>query len=259
MKRKKVSSLKDIAKKEFLSNSGEIFPIEFENQRYWLKKARQTKPNKIQKFFYRFFPIELLIPSSPKRAFEALEYETSKLEKFRSLGINTPKVVYKCDDFFVLEDCGKTVHSLIRKNISEEALYYYVDLMLEELSKIHKNGLFHAGSQTRNFTYKDGKIYIIDLEESFDSSIDTETLKFRDFLLFLLSFVKIRTNFEINYEYIVSKYMNLTANTNTKDRLKKMANKISFLIYLGEIKFLQKLFGSDVKGFLKLFKTLKTL
>lgn len=259
MKRKKVSSLEEIAKKEFLLNNSEIFPIEFEHKRYWLKKARQTKPNKIQKFFYRFFPLELLIPSSPKTAFEALDYETSKLEKFRNLGINTPKVVYKCDDFFVLEDCGKTLHSLIRKNISEEALYYYVDFMLEELSKIHKNEFFHGGSQTRNFTYKDGKIFIIDLEESFDSTIDIETLKFRDFLLFLLSFVKIRTNFEIDYEYIIDKYMNLTANTNTKDRLKKMANKISFLIYLSEIKIFQNILGSDIKSFFKLFKILKTL
>lgn len=254
-----MSSLEEISKKEFLLNNSEIFPIEFENKKYWLKKARQTKPNKIQKFFYRFFPLELLIPSLSKTAFEALQYETSKLEKFKSLGINTPKVVYKCDNFFVLEDCGKTVHSLIRKNISEEALYYYIDLMLEELSKIHKNGLFHGGSQTRNFTYKDGKIYIIDLEESFDSTINTEILQFRDLLLFLLSFVKIRTNFDVDYEYIINKYMEITINNNTKIRLKKMANKISFLIYLSEIKFLQKLFGSDVKGFFKLFKTLNTL
>jgi len=254
-----VSNLEEIAKKEFLSNSAEIFPIEFENQRYWLKKARQTKPNKIQKFFYKFFPLELLIPSLGKTAFEALQYETSKLEKFNKLGISTPKIAYKCDDFFVLEDCGRTVHSLIRKNITEEAFYYYVDLMLKELSQIHYNGLFHGGSQTRNFTYKDGKIFIIDLEESFDSTINLEVLQFRDLLLFLLSFVKIRTNFDINYEYIINKYMKLTNSNNTKNRLKKMANKISFLIYLGEIKFLQKLFGSDVKGFLKLFKTLKTL
>ena len=53
--RKKVSNLEEIAKKEFFTNGAEIFSIEFENQRYWLKKARQTKANKIQKFFYRFF------------------------------------------------------------------------------------------------------------------------------------------------------------------------------------------------------------
>lgn len=254
-----MSSLEEIAKKEFLSNSSEIFPIEFENQKYWLKRARQTKPNKIQKFFYRLFPVELLIPSLGKTAFEALQYETSKLEKFRSLGINTPKVVYKCDNFFVLEDCGKTVHSLIRKNISEEAFYYYVDLMLEELTKIHKNGFFHGGAQTRNFTYKEKKIYIIDLEESFDSTIDVETLKFRDFLLFLLSFVKIKADFEVDYMYVIDKYMNLTGNTNIKDKLKKMANKISFFIYLSEVKIFQNILGSDIKSFFKLFKILKTL
>lgn len=254
-----MSSLEEIVKQEFLLNNDEIFSIEFENKKYWLKRARETKPNKIQKFFYKFFSFELLIPSLAKTAFETLTYETTKLQNFKNLGINTPTIAYKCDDFFVLEDCGRTMHSLIRKNISEEAFYNYVDLILEELSKIHKNGLFHGGAQTRNFTYKDGQIFIIDLEESFDSSINIETLQFRDFLLFLLSFIKIKSNFEIDYEYIINKYMDLTENINTKQRLKKMANKISFLIYLSELKIFQNILGSDVKSFFKLFKILKTL
>ena len=254
-----MSNLEEIAKKEVLLNDSEIFSIDFENKKYWLKKARPTKPNKIQKFFYKFFPFELLIPSSAKNAFETLEYETQKLQKFKALGINTANIAYKCDDFFVLEDCGRTMHSLMRKNISEEAFYEYVDLILEELSKIHKNGLFHGGAQTRNFTYKDGAIFVIDLEESFDSSISVETLQFRDFLLFLLSFLKIKSNFQINYEYIINKYMSLTGNSKTKERLNKMANKISILIYLSEMRIFQNMLGSDVKSFFKLFKILKTL
>lgn len=252
-------SLEEIAKKKFLLNSSEIFSLEFENQKYWLKKARKTKQNKIQKFFYSFLSFELLIPSLSKNSFESLEYETKKLDKFRSLEINTPKVVYKCENFFILEDTGKTVHSLIRKKISQKDLYYYIDKMLLELSKIHNNSLFHGGSQTRNFTYQNNKVYIIDLEESFDSNIDIRILQFRDFLLFLLSFVKIRTNFDIDYEYIINKYVELTKNNNIKIQLKELANKFSFLIYISDIKFLQKLLGSDVKGVLKLFKILKKL
>ncbi|MEZ4693974.1 MAG: hypothetical protein R2837_08275 [Aliarcobacter sp.] len=255
-----MSSLEEIAKKEFLSNSAEIFPIEFENQRYWIKRARQTKANKIQKFFYRFFPLELLMPSLNKTALQALDYETSKLEKFRSLGINTPKVVYKCDDFFVLEDCGKTVHSLIRKNISEEAFYYYVDLMLEELTKIHKNGFFHGGAQTRNFTYKEKKIYIIDLEESFSNSTDIETLKFRDFLLFILSFVKMKElSFEVDYFFIINRYKELTKSDDLTQKLRNFSKKISFFIWLSNVSFIKKRLGSDVKNFFKLFEILNSL
>ena len=176
MKRLVLSSLEEIANKEYLLNDNEIFSFNYEDKKYWLKKARATRPNKIQKFFYKFFSFELLIPSLEKTKFEALQYETSKLKRFKSIGINTPKIAYKCDSFFILEDCGKTVHSLIRKNVIEEDLYYYIDLVVEELSTIHRNGLFHGGSQTRNFTYQDGKIYTLDLEESFDSSISSTTI-----------------------------------------------------------------------------------
>lgn len=256
-----MSSLEEIAKKEFLLNNSEIFPIEFENKRYWLKKARQTKPNKIQKFFYRFFPIELLIPSSPKTAFEALDYETSKLEKFRNLGINTPKVVYKCDDFFVLEDCGSSVNAYLRdKNITKENFYYFVEKLLFELSKIHNQNEFHGGTQIRNFTYKDDEVYVIDLEESFSSSTDIETLKFRDFLLFILSFIKMKElSFEVDYLFIINRYKELTKSDDLTQKLKNFSKKISFFIWLSNISFVKKRLGSDVKNFFKLFEILNSL
>ena len=261
IKRKRVSSLEEIAKKKFLSNGAEIFPIEFENQRYWLKKARQTKPNKIQKFFYRFFPLELLIPSLSKTAFEALQYETSKLEKFRSLGINTPKVVYKCDDFFVLEDCGNSVNAYLRdKNISKEKFYYFVEKLLLELAKIHNQNEFHGGTQIRNFTYKENKVYVIDLEESFSSATDIEILKFRDFLLFILSFVKMKElSFEVDYLFIINRYNELIKSDDLTKKLKNFSKKISFFIWLGEFPFIKKRLGSDVKNFFNLFEILNSL
>jgi len=253
-------SLEEIACAQILSNESEIFSIEFENQKYWLKKARATKPNKIQKFFYQILPFELLMPSLPKSAKEALVHETAKLELFRSKGINVPKVVFQCDDFFILEDVGVAIHALIRnQHITQEKMYYYINKVIELLATIHNKNQFHGGAQTRNFTYKEGKVFAIDLEESFTSSIDIETLKFRDFLLLLLSFVKIKASFELDYEYIIQQYVALTKNKEISSNLKKLANKISFLIYLSEIKWINKLLGSDVKGFFVLFKTLKKL
>lgn len=261
IQRKKVSSLEEIAKKEFLSNSAEIFPIEFENQRYWIKRARQTKANKIQKFFYRFFPLELLIPSLNKTALQALDYETSKLEKFRSLGINTPKVVYKCDDFFVLEDCGNSVNAYLRdKNITKEKFYDFVEKLLFELAKIHNQNEFHGGTQIRNFTYKNDNVYVIDLEESFSNSTDIETLKFRDFLLFILSFVKMKElSFEVDYFFIINRYKELTKSDDLTQKLRNFSKKISFFIWLSNVSFIKKRLGSDVKNFFKLFEILNSL
>lgn len=253
-------SLKEMACEQVCLNSSEIFSIEFENQKYWVKKARQTKPNKIQSLFYKFLPFELLIPSLEKSAKEALEHETAKLELFRNNGINAPKVVYKCDEFFILEDVGVAIHTLIRhQSITQEQMYFYIDKVLEHLATIHKKNLFHGGAQTRNFTYKNENVFAIDLEESFSSRVDVRTLKFRDFLLLLLSFGKIKAAFDLDYTYIIEKYIALTGNKEINNDLKRLARKISFLIYLSEIKWINKLIGSDVKGFFVLFKTLKKL
>lgn len=253
-----MSSLEEMAKKEFLLNRAEIFSIEYEHQKYWVKKARATTPNKIQKFFYRLFPFELLMPSLAKTALEALEYETSKLEKFSALGINVPHVVYKCSDFFVLEDCGNSVNAYLRDtNITKEQFYFYVEKLLLELAKIHNLNEFHGGTQIRNFTYKENRVYAIDLEESFSSSTDIETLKFRDFLLFILSFVKMKeVSFEIDYRFIINQYKELTKSDDIIVKLKRFSQRISFFIWLSELSFIEKRLGSDVKNFFKLFKLL---
>lgn len=261
IQRKKVlKGLKEIACTQMLSNTSEIFSIEFEGQKYWVKKARATTPNKVQIFFYKVLPLELLIPSQAKNAKEALTHEIDKLRLFQSMGISTPNVVYSCSEFFILEDVGAAVHALIRPNdISKEQLYYYIDKVIDFLALIHNKKQFHGGAQTRNFTYKNGDIFAIDLEESFDEKVDIETLQFRDLLLLLLSFVKIKANFELDYRYIIEKYVKLTHNTFTLNRLKKLAHKVSFLIFLGEIQWIKKFLGSDVKGFLQLFRTLQKL
>lgn len=254
-------SLEEIARKEFFSNSSEIFSFEFENKKYWLKRARETKPNKIQNFFYQFFPIELIIPSLAKSAHEALEYETSKLDKFRSFGVNTPKIAYKCNDFFVLEDCGNSVNAYLRnKNITKNEFYHFVELLLFELAKIHNHDEFHGGTQIRNFTFKEDKVYVMDLEESFLNSIDIKTLKFRDFLLFVLSFTKMKElSFDIDYLFIINRYKELTNSYDIIEQLKKFSKKISFFIWFIEIPFIRKKVGSDVKNFFKFFKNLDLL
>ena len=206
-------------------------------------------------------PFELLIPPLVKDRKEALEFETSKIKNFEKLEINVPNIRYKCEDFFVLKDSGISVNSLLRdKNISKEKFYYYVDKLLVELSKIHNNNEYHGGSQTRNFTYKDEKVFVIDFEESFSSNVDIKSLQYRDFLLFILSFIKIKEpKFEMDYEYILNRYEELTSNKEIIQRLKKFSKKLGFFIWFSELSLIKKRLGTDVLNFFKLFKILNSL
>ncbi|QKF72655.1 hypothetical protein AFAEC_0458 [Aliarcobacter faecis] len=256
-----MSSFEELAKKEFESSNKEIFPFIFEEKQYWIKKARETKPNKIQTFFHKFFPFELLIPSLYKTSKEALEFESSKLKRFETLGINVPKVSYKNEDFFVLEDSGENINAILRnKNISEKKFYFYVDLVLQELAKIHNLGLFHGGSQIRNFTYKEEKVFVIDFEESFDKNIDIKTLQYRDFLLFILSFTKIKgVEFKVNYSYIIDKYLEVSNNKEFIINLKNFAKRFIFFVWLSKKEFIKKRLGSDVIYFLDLIEILNRM
>ena len=256
-----MNSFEDIAKKEYEKSNNDIFPFIFEEKQYWLKKARATKPDKIQKFFYKFFPFELLIPPIVKSSKEALLYEISKLEKFKELGINTPVIAYKCEDFFVLEDSGNSVNAYLRnKDISEDRFYFFVDKLIFELSKIHNFSQFHGGSQLRNFTFKDDKVFVLDFEESFETDVDIKTLQYRDFLLFLLSFIKIKeVNFKIDYENIINKYCELTNNIEFKQKLIRFSKKLRFFLWLYEKDFIKKIVGSDVKYFFEFIKILNKM
>lgn len=254
-------NLEEFTKKEVLLNKKEIFSFNFEGKKYWLKKARATKINKIQKFFYNIFSFELLIPSLEKTPKDALVFETRKIEKFKKLGINVPNIVYKDEHFFVLEDGGKTIYSILRdKNIKENNFYFYIDLVLKELVKIHSFGFFHGGSQLRNFTFKEGKVFVIDFEESFDNNIDIKTLQYRDFLLFLLAFLKIKgLSFRIDYQKIINRYLEISKNYEIKDNLLNFSRKLQLFLWLYKKEFIRKRVGSDVKYFFELIEILNKM
>ncbi|WP_419767123.1 hypothetical protein [Arcobacter sp.] len=250
----------EIILNEYKKSSSEITSFFYNDKKYWLKKARATKSSLSHKIYYKFFKLELIVPVEEKTAKDALVFETNKLIKFKNLGIEVPTIIFKNEEFFILEDTGKNINSYIRKrDIKKEKMYYFIDKVILHLSKIHNNGEFHGGAQARNFTYKDNEINTIDLEDSFDKSIDIKLLQFRDFLLFLLSLTKTRASFELDYNYIIEKYIFLTKNYTFKNKLNKLASKISFLIYLSDKKVINNILGRDVKSFFKLFKILKNL
>ncbi|NLK66702.1 MAG: hypothetical protein GX282_04420 [Campylobacteraceae bacterium] len=256
-----MKDLELIAKKEFEVSKDEIISLVFEGKNYWLKKARETKPDKIQDFFYKFIPFELLIPPLRKSKEEALNFEVSKLEKLYNLGVNVPKIAIKNSEFFVLEDSGENLNGVLRnKELNEKDFYHYIHLALVELSKIHNLDSFHGGSQLRNFTLKDGKVFVIDFEESFKDGTDIKKLQYRDFLLFLLSFLKMKElSFKVNYERIIHKYLELSSNFEFKDKLVKFSKKLSPFLWLYEREFIKKRVGSDVRYFFELIKILKEM
>ncbi len=253
------NSLADFAKQQAIERKKEIFSFTFKGQKYWLKKARATKANTFHKIAYRLLPLELLIPGRDKNPQEALKFETKKLKMLLKSGINVPKILYEDNSLFLLEDSGSNIHQIFKDPLlSKEDFNRLTDKSISALAELHNKNLFHGGSQTRNFTTKNDNIYMIDFEESFDENISIQNLQFRDFLLYLLSFAKIKHQ-EVDYEYIINKYSQLTSNTSFKAKLSTIINRISLLIKIAKFKMLYKFLGSDAKNFIKLCEQIKNI
>lgn len=247
-------------KVELNSSKSEIFSSLYENRKVWVKKGRATLSTKLHHFFYKISPFEILLPVENKNAKETILFETNKLTRFKGKGIDTPSIIGRNKEFFVLEDCGKNLNSFIRKrDIKKDKMYYYIDKLIVKLACIHNHNEFHGGAQARNFTYKDGKIFVIDLEDSFDKSVDIKLLQFRDLCLLLLSLTKTRANYELDFKYIIYKYIELSKNDDFIHRLNNIGNKVFIFLKFSEINFIQNLLGRDVKNFFKFVKILKGL
>lgn len=253
--KKVVEGVLEVAIKE---NSTAVIQVEHEGKFYWIKRPREVSSNKFQKFAYNLTKIRGLIPVVEKTEKEVLFFEVSKLKQLKEKGINVPTVAGFQENYFVLEDTGKDVRSILRdKNTTLDEVEEILKKCVSLLAHIHKLNLYHAGAQVKNFTYKEGKVSVIDFEDSFDENASLKDIQFRDFFLFLVSLTD--TWHEIDYKEIIDIYKNKTGNTTIDKELKKIAKRLNFLVRLVEFKPLYKHFSDDVLSNYKLIKTLQQL
>lgn len=248
----------ELVTKENKRNSAEVFPFEYKGEKYWVKKERATKSNIFHKFFYKLSNIDILVPVEDKSSKEAMLFEINKINKFNNEGIPTSKIVGVGKDFFVMSDMGIPLYKLLKKSKNKEELYIYIDKIILALSSLHSKGFYHGGAQSRNFTYLDDKISIIDFEDSFKKDISLKVLQLRDLVLFLLSMSKLK-NIDLDYSYIIYKYIENTENNNFIVKLKNLSRKANFLIQLSKIDIINRILPRDVLGFVKLMKSLNKL
>ena len=232
----------------------EIFSIELDGKKVWVKKARKTGSNSFHKLMYKLTKNPLLVPVQNKSPKDALLHEAEKLEKLRQLDIPVPKIIDKKEAYFIMEDCGPTVGHLFYHEQIKNPKHVCKSVMIQ-LATLHKQGEFHGGSQLRNFAYNNDDIYFIDFEESFDKSINIEELQFRDLFLLLFSLQKMRI--PIDLVELIELYGQMTDKTDTMQRLHTLKKKVSFLMKIIENKYIWKVLDNDSKSVYNLFKVLE--
>jgi len=252
-----VSDLEKIIAQSLLDHpKSEIFPIIYEEEQLWVKKARKTGSNLLHKLVYKLTKNPIVIPVENKTPQEALLFESGKLQKLEALSIAVPKVITSNKDYFVIEDCGATVHHLVKNNLinNPEELF---EKIIVQLAKLHNLSEFHGGSQIKNFTYQNDKIYFIDFEESFNAEVNIKELQFRDLFLFLFSISKL--TIEVDYENLIKKYITLTKNKDIVEKFHTLTSKVSFLMKVVENSIVWNLIDRDTKSVYRLLQQLQNI
>ena len=106
--------------KEELKNKPRVFKI---NNDYYLKQNNERKlhtGHRLQKLLYVITKNPIVYPTVPSGKVNLTLLESEILEKLAKKGLNVPKVVYKTEDYYIMENTGKTFVEIIKTDKTKE-------------------------------------------------------------------------------------------------------------------------------------------
>ena len=243
--------------KAIAENPGrDIFPVEREGRRYWIKFGRPTGSSGIHALGYRLSALPFLRPVQVKDALQATAFEAGKLQRLHGKGVPVPQVLWQSEKYFVMGDTGESLAKLLKSTGAKETERRLLQVV-EVLSALHLTGEYHGASQIRNFTLDEKeRVSVIDFEESFEESADLKALQFRDLFLLLYSLHRQKT--EADYPALLRNYMESSGNREFEGELHRLYERFRWLAKLVAVEGVRKRMGSDADILHRLFQSLKS-
>ncbi len=236
---------------QYITGIEEKFPakvsrITSEEDIFYLKRniekkvAAKKAMNILQKLFADILRIKTLAPTANTEQHST--HEADKISSLREVGLRVPKIHYSCKEYFIMEDCGQRLKDILKMEGVDKTLY--LGEAIKSLSLLHNHGFAHGGSQIRNFTVKDGGVYMIDFEERIQKKY-LSAIQFRDVLVFLISIASLRAR-DIDYYEILKVYEeHSTSKDSILKRTIKLTDRLDFLGRLSRSR-ISNLFGKDL-------------
>lgn len=165
--------------------------FDYANQRYWLKQPEQVKG------VWRF------LKPQPKRAFAN---ELAALQDLMAQNAPVPKVVLAGEDFFVLQDAGKTLSQWAEEEsvTAQQKLAILAD-GAKALADLHRQNLVHGRPALRDMTWEQGRVRFIDFEAR-SKTTNLMWKKVRDSLVFIHSLGRSDVIDQEEMRFVVDKY-----------------------------------------------------
>ncbi len=129
-----------------------VFSVMEDGARYWIKFADKDYKNALQR---------LLL----KRKRNLLYTELHAMAALRAHGFTVPQVVHSTPAYMVLSDLGESLQYLTRTHDTPRCCEV-LEQLAGLLRQLHMQGCWHGNALLRNFVMKDGRIGLIDLENT---------------------------------------------------------------------------------------------
>lgn len=128
-----------------------VFAVTLDGERYWIKRSRKNYKNLYQ---------VVLHPN-----LSALRDEARAMRSLRRHGLLVPEVVHEAADFIVLTDLGESLQRHLQRADASSRMQYVLQVA-DLLSEMHGRKAWHGNAALRNFTLKDGRLGMLDFENT---------------------------------------------------------------------------------------------
>ena len=237
-------------RKAILSANSRVFSTEIDGVKVVVKKYEKSKKNKwhiLLRIFFRLTKHPLLTPTVLSADKNSVLFETGKLKNMFSRGINVPRVLYICDDYFVMSYTGENLTDIIDKEPKRRR--ELIEKAIIQMALMHNAGFTHGGSQIRNFTELNGEIFSIDFEEVTSDDFRDE-MRLRDVMLFIFSLQE--NNYDPDVAEICALYEKY-AKTNIFPSVLELLLKLRWLKAFN-MKIFKPWLGQDLKCAIEMVK-----
>ena len=170
------------------------FENDVEFKEYVTSLVKKYKGKRIHRFVYQHETFWLKQPDRLKgiwkilkpNSCEALQNEILQLQTLAAQHAPVPELVLFGEDFFVLQDAGRSVNLYVEDDsISETIKRNILNDCAKALAELHQNGFTHGRPALRDMVWQNGKVTFIDFEEHQDSGNKMQWKKIRDCLIFI--------------------------------------------------------------------------
>lgn len=173
------------------SNSKRVFSVTLSGQTFWVKQEQERG---------------LLLRLRKGDASSLLQRERKNMALLLSKGVPVPKIVLAGDEYFVSNDVGSPLDSVILGAANNgHDISSLLDLAAKETAQLHRSSIAHGGLHLRNMCVSGDHLAFIDLENATPSDAAVAAMAY-DLRVLVFSVLAVFPNRNDLAEFLVSKY-----------------------------------------------------